>query len=300
MIMFKAVQALRLRVLLVAGLLAVTSSMAAAQGSAFATIDVSGAGTGAQQGTAITSIDTAGDVTGVYVDANNVIHGFVLPAGGVSSAFNVTGAGTGAYQGTFPISMDTTGNVTGYYITASTVAGLSYQPKVYHGFVRTASGTITSFDVAVAGATETKPIGINATSGVVGSYMTSDKIYHGFVRTTGGAITTFDEPNAGTVSTQNADGMGTAGIAINTAGTIAGRYVDATGMSHGFVLSGGSYTSFDAPGAAANSRTGCSGDGGGICKNFGTFPASINTEGDIAGFYSDANNVVHGFLWMPR
>jgi uncharacterized repeat protein (TIGR03803 family) len=296
MIMFKAVQALRLRVLLVAGLLAVTSSMAAAQGSAFATIDVSGAGTGAQQGTAITSIDTAGDVTGVYVDANNVIHGFVLPAGGVSSAFNVTGAGTGAYQGTFPISMDTTGNVTGYYITASTVAGLSYQPKVYHGFVRTASGTITSFDVAVAGATETKPIGINATSGVVGSYMTSDKIYHGFVRTTGGAITTFDEPNAGTVSTQNADGMGTAGIAINTAGTIAGRYVDATGMSHGFVLSGGSYTSFDAPGAAANSRTGCSGDGGGICKNFGTFPASINTEGDIAGFYSDANNVVHGFV----
>ena len=296
--MLKAVQTLRLRFLLVAGLLAVTSSMAAAQGSAFATIDVSGAGTGAQQGTAVTAIDAAGDVTGVYVDANNVFHGFVLPVGGVSSSFNVTGAGTGAYQGTFPIGMDTAGNVTGYYITAETVSGLSYKPKAYHGFVRTASGTITPFDVTVSGATETKPIGINATSGVVGSYMTSDKIYHGFVRTTGGVISTFDEPNAGTVSIPNAEGMGTSPVAINTAGTIAGKYVDATGMSHGFVLSGGpsgAFTSFDPPGAAANPPAGCNNNNS-SCKNFGAFPSSIDFNGDIAGTYFDSNGVIHGFL----
>ena len=43
------------------------------------------------------------------------------------------------------------------------------------------------------------------------------------------------------------------------------------------------FTSFDAPGAA-------SGDGQ------GTEPASVNAEGTIAGFYDDANNVLHSFV----
>ena len=43
------------------------------------------------------------------------------------------------------------------------------------------------------------------------------------------------------------------------------------------------FTAFEAPGAAT-------GDGQ------GTEPASLNAEGTIAGFYGDANNVLHSFV----
>jgi hypothetical protein len=61
-------QLLRLRVLLVAGLIAVTSLSTASAASNFTTVDVTGAGTGAQQGTAIVGIDAAGDVAGIWLD----------------------------------------------------------------------------------------------------------------------------------------------------------------------------------------------------------------------------------------
>ena len=41
------------------------------------TIDVPGAGAGAGQGTFAVSINPAGAITGYYVDANNVGHGFL-------------------------------------------------------------------------------------------------------------------------------------------------------------------------------------------------------------------------------
>ena len=55
-------------------------------------------------------------------------------------------------------------------------------------------------------------------------------------------------------------------------------------MTHGFVRAAtGTITEFDPPDA---------GNG----KNEGTFPTSINTKGVIAGFYSDANTALHGFV----
>ena len=65
-----------------------------------------------------------------------------------------------------------------------------------------------------------------------------------------------------------------------------GSYVDAGGVSHGFSLSGGSYTMVDYPGAA------------------GTALSSINPSGEMSGATcSDpacgafaATNVTHGFL----
>jgi hypothetical protein len=65
-----------------------------------------------------------------------------------------------------------------------------------------------------------------------------------------------------------------------------GAYVDASGVSHGFVLSGGTYSTVDYPGAA------------------GTVLSSVNPAGELSGFTcSDpacgvfgATNVTHGFL----
>jgi hypothetical protein len=94
-------------------------------------------------------------------------------------------------------------------------------------------------------------------------------------------FTTFDAPGAGTGMLQ-----GTMGTSINDTGDIAGVYLTAPNVAHGFVrtVANGtaSFTTFDAPGA-------------GTSLNQGTFPASINTTGDVAGMYFDANNAYHGF-----
>jgi hypothetical protein len=94
------------------------------------------------------------------------------------------------------------------------------------------------------------------------------------VRASDGAITTFDPP--GTIQTLAND--------INPAGAIAGTYVVAGNVFHGFVRApSGAITTFDAPGA-----------GTGLAQ--GTFPVAINPAGAIVGLYLDASNVYHGFV----
>src|SRR4029077_13449129 len=65
-------------------------------------------------------------------------------------------------------------------------------------------------------------------------------------------FTTFDSPGAGTGPFQ-----GTAGLAINTAEDIAGAYVDANSVYHGFVrLANGTITTFSALGAGKGALQG--------------------------------------------
>src|SRR6266478_2637150 len=80
--------------------------------------------------------------------------------------------------------------------------------------------------------------------------------------------TTLDDPMATN---------GTSATAINTAGQIVGNY--STGVSHGFLLSGGQYTTLDDP-MATN----------------GTSANGINSGGQIVGSYIDAGFKSHGFL----
>jgi hypothetical protein len=47
------------------------------------------------------------------------------------------------------------------------------------------------------------------------------------------------------------------------------------------------FTTFDAPGAGTGS-------------GYATYPASVDNAGAVAGFYFDANGVVHGFLPTRR
>jgi hypothetical protein len=67
-------------------------------------------------------------VTGEYVDASDVNHGFVRTLNGSITTFDVPGAGTGPFQGTIPLSNNPVGAITGYYIDANDVT---------HGFLRT-------------------------------------------------------------------------------------------------------------------------------------------------------------------
>lgn len=100
---------------------------------------------------------------------------------------------------------------------------------------------------------------------------------HGFVRTADGTISNIDDPSAGTAS-----GQGTVAFVVNTAGVIAGYYIDSSKVQHGFVLAvNGTFTTIDPPGTIS------------------TFADGINTAGDVCGYYIDASRVSHGFLWTP-
>jgi hypothetical protein len=187
------------------GLLLALATSALPQGtSSFTTFEVPAAGTGALQGTTVIGIDTAGDVAGTYIDANSVYHGFVRAANGVITTFDAPGAGMTKGLGTLVLAMDTVGDVTGYYSAAP--YGLT------HGFVRTANGVITSFDATTSGG-NTAATGINSLGAVTGNSYGPG----GFVRSAGGAISTFAIPVPG-----QSYSYSTAGIAINTAGVVAG------------------------------------------------------------------------------
>jgi probable HAF family extracellular repeat protein len=74
-----------------------------------------------------------------------------------------------------------------------------------------------------------------------------------------------------------------AAFAINSSGQIVGGFVDANGISHAYLYSGGKFTTIDD-------------------SNMGTQPNSfsqaigINASGQIVGGYSDASGARHGFL----
>src|ERR1700686_5871993 len=67
-------------------------------------------------------------------------------------------------------------------------------------------------------------------------------------------VITFDAPGAGTTPNQ---GQGTLPVQITDSGLTVGSYVDAKGVSHGFVRAlDGRITTFDAPGAGTNAGEG--------------------------------------------
>ena len=81
-----------------------------------------------------------------------------------------------------------------------------------------------------------------------------------------------------TYTTLNKDGaIGSQAIGMNNSDQIVGYYFD--GAPHGFLYSGGSYTTIDHP----------------LGVN-GTVAQGINDAGDVAGIYFDASDKDHGFI----
>jgi hypothetical protein len=101
------------------------------------TFNVSAAGTGpgtplCEQtttcpGTIPEGINNQGAITGQYIDASGVNHGFLRALNGTITTFDAPDAGTGSGQGTIPSSPNPAGAITGFYIDAN---------GVNHGFLR--------------------------------------------------------------------------------------------------------------------------------------------------------------------
>jgi probable HAF family extracellular repeat protein len=241
----------------------------------FTQIDAPDAGTGpSPQGTfpsefSPMGINPGGAITGFYVDANGVQHGFVRAPTGAITEFDPPGSIL-----TNPNAIDETGEIAGFYFDANFVG---------HAFIRALDGTFTTVDAPGADMTGdgngTFGVGLTPNGGVEGVYVDVNGALHGFVRSTLGAISTFDVPSAGT-----GPGQGTLPESNNTLGVIAGNYLDGSLANHGFLRApNGTITPFDVPGT---------GTGAGQ----GTIPLDNNNPGAVAGQAIDGSNVTHGFL----
>jgi hypothetical protein len=260
---------------------------ASAQEGRVITFDAPGADTtaGDYNGTYPSGINALGVIAGSYQSVDTVFHGFLRSPGGEFITFQAPGADTtaGSYNGTYPSSINDLGAITGNYWDAN---GFS------HGFLRRPDGKFTTFDVPGVGGYGTTPRALNLEGVVVGVYTDSNYSFHAFLRSPDGKFTTWIGPDACTGNgSEGCYGSGASNI--NAFGTIAGGFEDNSGnfVHHDFVRNAeGKLKTFDVPGAGTGSYqgTGCPG-----C-NLG-----LNQWGAIAGIYSDANTVNHGFLRSP-
>jgi len=224
-------------------------------------------------------------ITGYYVDASNVAHGFLRTPNGKFTTFEAPGAATtpGSYYGTVANSINDLGVITGEYWDANGFG---------HGFVRTPDGEVTSFDVPGVGGYGTTPVAISPEGAVVGYYTDSNFVFYAFLRKPDGTFQTISGPGACNTSTSTGC-YGNEATNMSIRGTIVGNYMDDNFVGHSFIRQpDGAIRTFDAPGAGtlpgSYQGTGCPG-----CD------AGFNLLGAIAATYTDENNVHHGFLRSP-
>ncbi len=96
----------------------------------------------------------------------------------------------------------------------------------------------------------------------------------------GYSSTILDAPGAGTSAA-----TGTIAASIDASGDVAGTYLDAEFVGHGFYrAASGTFTAIDASGAGTSAKQ-------------GTFAVNMDPTGSyIAGMYADSNNSYHGFV----
>jgi probable HAF family extracellular repeat protein len=160
------------------------------------------------------------------------------------------------------------------------IVGFFQDVRGVHGFLAS-GGTFSTLDdplATVGNAQNTQAFGINDSGQIVGDYANASGI-HGFLY----------DPSAGvfppyfTLNDPLATGAeGTVAVGINATRQIVGYYEDASFHFHGFLLSGGVYTTLDDP-----SATGA------------TFAKGINGSGQIVGSYANATGN-HAFLYDPN
>lgn len=192
--------------------------------------------------------------------------------------FDVSAAGSQPFQGTTPIYVNASGEVMGW---------IQDENNVFHGFVRDAQGGVTVFDVPGAGtgpfqgtfAPGLVPDGFDNHGDIAGEYFDANNTPHAFVRNKDGSIFTFDAP--GQIAGTYAGG-------VNNNGPVVGATFAANFLNHAYVRTAdGTFTLFDAPDA---------GTAGSAVQYQGTIATAVNSSGDVAGIYADANNQHHGFL----
>ena len=172
---------------------------------------------------------------------------------------------------------------------------------------------ITTFDYPGTG-NSTLPQKINERGDVVGVFVDSNGVTRAFVRFSDGS---FSPP---IVAPNDTAGF-TEGRGINNSGTVNGDYVGSDGNLHGFVLSSGTFTDFNIPGALQTTLLSINDPGdftGDFDPGSGIFQAWFSKGGTITsfsvpgalstfayemtnstelvvGYYIDGSGILHGY-----
>lgn len=204
------------------------------------------------------------------ISGSGVVVGYYWDDSGGESVFRYSGGNysylpypSSAYT-IHPYGINSIGNVAGIYE--------GYDGEG-HGFYYTSTTGYTLLDNPGAGPDGfTNAFGINDAGKIVGCFSDGMSTYGFIYDSSKGTYTTLVDPHS-TVET--------IAYGINSKNEVVGSYDN--GTYHGFLYSGGNFTTLDAPGASA--ATG------------GTEAVAINTAGQIVGVYYDATGLRHGFLY---
>lgn len=214
-------------------------------------------------------INARGEIVGSYTDSANVTHGFLksgdafvtidYPDAVATQARGINPQGdiVGTHQGPDRFKQGSGGDIHGFLLRAGTPM---FEAIDYPGHMNTIAQRITANGL------------------IFGCYHDHDTMdsMHGILRLTDGGFIALDGGEDGlTVPTSMNNG------ATPDGGVITGLYTDMTDMTgkpRGYIITGGTFTPFDVPGAIATSAW------------------DMNPSGEIVGVYTDAKLKVHGFL----
>jgi hypothetical protein len=220
------------------------------------------------------AMNDSGAVVGYFFDTN-FAHGFLIAPTGSFTQLDAPGPLTQLGQGTFPSSINANGDIVGRYTDSN---GLE------HGFLFQADGTFVSLDVPPSTG-GTAATAINSSGTIIGTFY-GDAGPQIFVHTPDGSYTLYTPPIADTSLCNT--------ISINSSGIVVGSCMDTNFISHGFLLNtSGVFTTIDDPDASSSPYPGSIGNNRG-----GTTITGLNDSGAVIGYFLDAQNLRHGFLYQ--
>ncbi|MGZ6018113.1 MAG: PEPxxWA-CTERM sorting domain-containing protein [Phenylobacterium sp.] len=210
--------------------------------------------------TSVLDINNSGWMTGNVVVGGQTL-GFIRDAGGTYTTFSVN-------TDTFGRGIDNHNNILGY----ATDATQSFATD--NEYMRTPGGVVTLLQNPNTSA----PLhgigqGANDAGAIVGDYIATPgglSPHNGYILH-GASFTDLTVPGETRTSAR----------AIEDDGTVAGWALDATGFQEGWIYSGGVFTTFQDPNAAAGNR--------------GTIFEDINNSGLVAGMWIDSGGADHAF-----
>ena len=273
----------------------------------FVTIDLPGA-----FGTDIYGINNQGLISGLGFNSSFQSTGFLYNQG-ILTPYTAPLPGGGSAIDTEFYQVNNAGQVAVSYYGAD---------SIYHAAVYNSAAATWTYLPDIPGAAENLAGGINNHGLVVGDSFTNSGFSGGLGWSWNGSqYTTFSAPGADPSRTPG----GTATYSVNDAGQIVGYSIDSSGIYHGFLKTGSSFTTLDYPGAAQYGGTSANGinnkgvvtgyyyiDNAGDFSGFlwqnGEFTTlnfpgavstgitSINDQGDLTGYYVDSNGNLNGFV----
>ncbi len=308
--------------------------------SVFSLLALAFAGVVHASGYSITTIDTAGTDATFVLDINNSGQwaGYALtinpslPGGGTYTALTGHADGTGIHTltRTGAYGLGASGINSGGDISGVSV-DMSFQAT---GFVHhddgSAEGAYTDINPANGGLTSvySEAVDLNDNGMVVGFYNETPpatqeeagETSHGFIKDAAGHYTAINFPGAGNHGTQL--------YSVNNSGVASGRYLDASGISHGFLYSDSmGYVDNSIPGFVSTESDGLNNLGdyttiayldpnnpyavasfiysGGTYTPFAvpgalsTIAYGLNDHGQVVGLYAAPDFSLHGFVATP-